>query len=164
MKKLALAAAAIILLGGAFWGGTIYVGSTTEITTTRDGVAARDGAFAGGPAGNMSEENRTALMDMTDEERQAFMQEQGAEMGDMPAGGGVRGARGGLMEGEVLDVADDSATIALADGGSQIVYTHDETVIAYAEGADGLSVGSQVMLYSEYEADGVQTASLIVVK
>jgi hypothetical protein len=101
---------------------------------------------------------------MTDEERQAYLEEQGIDTTAMPTGGAGGPSRGGLLEGEVVEVAEDTVTIALADGGSQTVYTDEETVVGYAEDATELAAGAQVLVFSAPEADGVTTAQAILVQ
>lgn len=113
----------------------------------------------GGPMGQMSEEERAELESMSDEERQAFLQER---MGGEAPGGGP--ARGGTLEGAVVDQTADTITIELVSGGSQTVYLDDETILAFAEDAGGLAVGADVLLLAEPVADGVTTARVVVVR
>lgn len=115
---------------------------------------------------NLTAEEQSALQGMSDEERQAFMQEKfGNQMpgGAAPSGAG-RGMGGGLMGGEVIEIADDTVTLKLDSGSSQTVYTDEDTIIATAEGAADLAVGSSVLVAATPVADGVTTATLIVVK
>ena len=114
----------------------------------------------GGPMMNLTDEERAQLQSMTDEERAEFMEEKFGE-GGLPAGGPMRG---GTLEGEVLEVADDTITLALESGGSQTVYTDAETLVAYADGAGDLAAGAQVLVIAEPAADGVTNASVLVVK
>lgn len=83
--------------------------------------------------------------------------------------GGPNGAggmvRGGNLEGEVLEVAEDTITVDLGDSGSQTFYITDDTVVAYVEGASPLATGSTVMVMAQPSAaEAVTNASLVVVK
>lgn len=72
--------------------------------------------------------------------------------------------RGGTLEGEIIEVAADTITLSLENGGSQTVYTDKDTLIAYTEGAGALAAGAEVVVIAEPTADGVTDASLVVVK
>lgn len=159
VKKVLLIIAVLALLGGAFYGGVLYTGTSTP---TRGAFVAGEApsGMNGGPFADMTDEERTAFEAMTTEEKQAYLEEQGLDAGGRTGGP----SRGGLLEGEVVEVADDTVTIALADGGSQTVYTDDDTVIGYAEGAGELAAGSQVLVFSASETDGVTTAQAILVQ
>jgi hypothetical protein len=120
--------------------------------------------------GQLSEEERAEMQQMSPEERQAFMQEQFGEDGPpegMGRGGGAGtagGARAMSIQGEVLEIDAETITIAIEDGGSQTFYLDDATTIAYAEGTSGeLAAGQTVQLMGEPEADGVASATLVVV-
>jgi predicted methyltransferase len=80
-------------------------------------------------------------------------------MGDLGQGGP---ARGGNLEGEVSEVAEDTITISV-DSGSQTVYIDEDTVVAYVEGAGELVAGSSVRIQADPTTDGVTTATLVVV-
>jgi hypothetical protein len=156
----------VVLLGAAFYGGIVYQNAKGGAGDGAVAAGRPNGPAGGGPMPNLTAEEQAELEGMTDEERQAFMQERfGGQMpgGSAPTGAG-RGMGGGLVEGEVIEVADDTITIKLDSGSSQTVYTDDDTVIAKAEGAADLAVGSGVFVAATPEADGVTTASVIVVK
>ncbi|PKQ19386.1 MAG: hypothetical protein CVT66_10375 [Actinobacteria bacterium HGW-Actinobacteria-6] len=157
MKRLLMVVIGIVLVGAAFFGGTLYAKSTASAAGP-----AVDGR-AGGPMANLSTEDRAAFQNMSDEERQAFMEKQGMTV---PTDGaiGARGARGGLIEGEVIDVASDSLVIKLTSGGSQTVYIDADTVTGYTESTGKLAAGSTVLVFSESTADNVVTATAILVK
>jgi len=165
VKTVLIIVGAIALLGASFYGGIAYQGAKGASRSDALAAGRPAGAGVGGPMANLTEEEQAALGGMTDEERQAFMQE---KFGDqMPGGapaGGARGMGGGLMDGEVIEIADDTVTLKLASGSSQTVYTDDDTLIAKADGAADLAVGSSVLVAATPEADGVTTATLIVVK
>ena len=160
MKRILIAVIGLALVGAAFFGGTLYAQSTA--TAAGPGADGR----AGGPMASLSTEDRAAFQNMSDEERQAFMAEQGIEAPTDGAAGaiGARGARGGLVEGEVIDVASDSMSIKLTSGGSQTVYIDSDTVTGYADGVGKLAAGSTVLVFSESTADNVVTATAILVK
>ncbi len=153
VKAIVLAIAVIVLVGGAFWGGTLYRSSQAPAGFAGEGEAQ---GMRGGFMANLTEEEQAELESMTAEERQAWLQE---NMGDVGQGGPMRG---GNLEGEVIEVADDTITISL-DSGSQTLYLDEDTVVAYAEGAGDLTAGSLVMVQAEPAADGVTTATLVVV-
>jgi len=166
VKTVLIIVGAIVLLGASFYGGIAYQGAKGASGSGAVAAGRPDGAGTGGPMANLTAEEQAALEGMTDEERQAFMQEKfGDQMsgGAAPTGGG-RGMGGGLMEGDVIEIADDTVTLKLASGSSQTVYTDDDTVVAKAEGAADLAVGSSVLVAATPEADGVTMATLIVVK
>jgi hypothetical protein len=71
--------------------------------------------------------------------------------------------RGGTLEGEVVEVAEGTLTIKI-ESGSQTFYTDEDTVLAYVEGAGELTTGATVMVIATPSADGVTSASLVVVK
>ena len=164
MKKIVLIVAIVVLVAGAFWGGTLYSSSTSPNTATGPGagIGARG---ANGPMADLTEEERASMANMTEEERTAFLEEKGVDTSTLPGGGMTGGpARGGLLEGEVVELASDTITIALTQGGSQTIYYDDRTVMAYAEGATDIATGSHVLLFSEPETDGVTTAQAIIVQ
>jgi len=161
IKKVLLIVAIVALLGGAFYGGVLYAGQSSPAGRGDfAGGQAPDGS-TGGPMSSMTDEEQAAFDAMTDEEKQAYLEEQGMAGGGDRTGGPTRG---GALEGEVVEVADDTITVALTDGGSQTVYTDDDTVIGYAEGAGELAAGSEVWIYSESETDGVTTAQAVLVQ
>ncbi|MRR12201.1 hypothetical protein EG835_06985 [bacterium] len=161
LKKALVVLGTVVLLGAAFWGGSLYSSSGTQAGP--GGFAAADGTRpAGGPMAALTEAEQAELEKMTAQERQEFFQE---KMGDSaPAGapGGMRG--GGAIEGEIIEIAGDTITLKTENGSSQRVYTDDDTVIGYAEGTTTMDIGSKVMVIAAPEADGVITASGILVK
>ena len=163
MKKAVLAVAIVVLIGAAFWGGTEYAKAGNDTAVVTAGVPG-DGVRPGGPMADLTDEERAEIESMTDEERREFFAEQMG--GTMPGGNmGGPGGMGGLIEGEVIEVAPDSITVSVGDAGSsQTFYTDSDTVIAYAEGAGELAAGSAVMVSGQPETDGVTNASLVVVK
>ncbi len=161
-KAIVLAVAMSVLIGAAFWGGMWYQSSKSPAGFARGGMPAGDGAIpgSGGPTANMTDEERAEFEDMTDAERLEFMQQNFGD--DAARAGGPM--RGGTLEGKVIEVADDTITLSLEGGGSQTVYTDVDTLVAYAEDAGELAAGAQVTVVAEPTADGVTTASLVVVK
>jgi hypothetical protein len=118
----------------------------------------------GGPMAEISDEDRAAIESMTEEERQAYFEENFG--GQMPGAAGDSGGppRGGTLEGEVLEVASGTITLGLENGGSQTVYTDGDTVVANADGAAELAVGSEVIVIAQPQTDGVAHASVVVVR
>ncbi|MBN2846964.1 MAG: hypothetical protein JXP72_00740 [Coriobacteriia bacterium] len=163
VKAIVAGVAVLVLAGAAFWAGTAYqAAQDPALGFARGGALTADGTMPGGGGlmASLTDEERAQLQSMTDEERAAFMEEKFGE-GGLPAGGPMRG---GTLEGEVLEIADDTITLALSGGGSQTVYTDSETLVAYADGAGDLAVGAQVLVIAEPAADGVTNASVMVVK
>jgi preprotein translocase subunit YajC len=152
-KAIVLAVAVLVLVGGAFWGGALYQGSKAPTGFAGTGEAM---GMRGGPMADLTEDEQAELEGMTAEERQAWIQE---NMGEMGQGGP---ARGGNLEGEVIEVADDTITISV-DSGSQTIYIDESTVVAYVEGAGELAAGATVMVQADPTTDGVTTATLVAV-
>jgi len=159
VRVIVLALAVLALVSGAFWGGMWFQESKAPtgpggfVTSSSDGTGR---GFQGGPMANLTEEEQAEFEAMTEEERQAWFQE---NMGAPGAGGPVRG---GNLKGEVIEVAEDTITVSL-DSGSQTFYVDEDTVIAYVDGAGTLAAGSQVMVVAEPSTEGVTTATLVVV-
>ena len=159
VRAIIVVMAALVLVGGAFWGGTVYQNAQGPAGLA---VAGTGQGLRGGPMADLTEEEQAELEGMTNEERQAFIQER---VGVAGAPGGMGGpARGGNLEGEVIEIAGDTITMSVGDSGSQTLYMDDDTVIAYVEGATTLGAGSQVIVIAQPTADGVTTASLVVVQ
>lgn len=164
VKAVLLGVAVLVLVAGAFWGGTVLGGSsdTTGVTAT-GGQEMRGGPFA-----DLSDAERAELESMSDEERQAWLQE---NMGSRPNGAQGGPTRGGTLQGEVIEATDDSITISL-ESGSQTVYLDSATVIAYVEGAGELGAGANVLVIAGPTGDptasgsttaDIATASVVVV-
>lgn len=161
-KTAVLVVVVIGLVAAAFWGGTFYASKTATA-----GTRGANGT-AGGPSGmpQMTDAERTKLESMTDEERQAYMQE---KMGGQGGGAGAAGSpRGGSpsLEGSVVEVSGKTVTLKLTSGGSSTVYLTDDTVMAYAEGAEAkdLAAGDNVLVIATPAADNVMNATAVVVK
>lgn len=158
-KKIGIVVAVIVIVAAAFGGGMLF-------SRQSGGTAGLPGAAAGGPNGtggpmaNLTDEEKAQVESMTEEERQQFFQE---KMGSSAPGGAGGPARGGQLEGEVVEVATDSITLKL-DSGTQTIYYDTDTVIAYQEGAGKLAAGSKIMVMSQPAADGVNNADAIIVK
>ena len=165
MKNAVIAVVVMAFIGTAFWAGMVYA-DAGSVKSDVSGLAASGGGQVrlGAAGGMVTEEERAELAEMSDEERQAFMEERFAEGGMTPPSGGMRGARGGLLEGEVIDTDAETITISIAEGGSQTVYMEEDTVIAFAVEGGELVAGAQVMLFSEPAADGVTMAQAVIVK
>ncbi len=153
--KIIIGVVVVLLIGAAFFGGTYFAKSSS-------GAAGGPGGTAGGPMANMTAEEQAKVNAMTDAERQAYFQEQ---MGSNATSGtaGPRGAGGGLIEGEVIEVASDTLTVKVGTN-SQTIYTDTDTVIAYEDGAAKIAAGSNILVFSQPSADNVNTAQAIVVK
>ena len=166
MKTPAVIAVALVVALAAFGAGWYASGAVGD---SGGPVAAtgEPGVGGGGGLGRLSEEDRAKVQAMTPEERDAFMQEQfgGAVPPGAEPGAPGRGMRGGMVEGEIIEVASDTITVAMTDGGSMTVYTGSDTVVAYAEGVEAaaLAEGQNVSISTAPEADGVTSATMVVV-
>ncbi|MEN6429432.1 MAG: DUF5666 domain-containing protein [Coriobacteriales bacterium] len=152
-KTIVFVAAAVLLVAVGFAGGLFYQKSQTPSV----GGPGDSEANARGPMASLTSEERSQLQTMTEEERQQFLQK---KFGAAVPGGPMRG---GNLEGDVVEVADDAVTLKLSSG-TQTVYIDQDTVIASAGGAGDLTAGATVMVFSTPSADGVNTASCIVVE
>lgn len=161
-KKIGIAVAAIVFAAAAFGGGMLLGrGGASGALPGAPGAMAAGPDGQRGPMADLTEEEQAQLENMTDEERQAFFQE---KMGGQVPGGGAGGpGRGGLLEGELTEVASDTITVKL-ENGTQNVYYDAETTIGYEEGAGKLAAGVSVIVVSEPAADGVVNATAILVK
>lgn len=165
VKAIILGVAVLVLLAGAFWGGSVFGGSQSTVGFAAGGDAQ---GMRGGPFADLTEEEQAELDGMTAEERQAWMEE---NMGTAPDGAMSRPERGGTLEGEILEATTDSITLSL-ENGSQTIYLDESTVIAYVKGAGELAEGSQVMVIatptggaaSSGTTSDIATASVVVVK
>ncbi len=171
-KKVVIGIAAVVLVVAAFVAGG-YVGPKflPGASSSRSGFGP---GGQGGPMANLSAEEQAKVQNMSDEERREYFQEQmGSQGGPSGAGQGAAGgqqggpgARGGAVEGEIISVATDQITIQPTTGGSQNVYVDANTVMAFAKGVaeKDLAKGDKVVVIAQPEADGVMTATTIVVK
>lgn len=167
MRNALIALGVVVLIAAAFWGGTMYANAGTSDGTATAGTFtpgdAPAGGMAGGPMADLTDEQIAEMEGMTQEERAAYLEEQGIDMPTGAAAGAPGGTRGGQLEGEVLDATAEMLTIEL-ESGSQTVYLDEDTTVAYAEGATDLAAGSQVVVIAEPATDGVTMATVVVVK
>lgn len=164
-KRIPIIIAGAIAVAIAAAAGGFFLGRSGDATSGTSGV--RNGP--GGAFAQLTEAERTSLQSMTAEERQAFFEEKGMPAGGpggtAPDGSSGRGTRGGgLIQGKVAALSDDSLTIELDGGGSSKIDLTADTVKASVEGAGTLAVGSSVMVSAIPEAEGVMTAQLVVVR
>lgn len=157
--------AAVAMLGGGFLLGAKYAPAVTGVT----GAASVAGA-PGGPFGDMTDEERAEFEAMTDEERQAYMEENGmagrgdgtAPTGTVGQGGPGAGASG--VEGTVSSLESDKFTVTISSGGSSVFYLDEDTIVAAPESATPtIAEGVSVIVYGTPEADGVTAADTVVV-
>jgi len=147
-------AVAVVVGGGAFYGGMKYTESKA-------------------PAGQFS---RGDFQNLSPEERQQRFQELGANVsgvfGDQDHEGedSFRGGRFGSGEGgsrplsgEILSQTEDSLTIKLSDGSTKIIFVSDSTEITkFVDGAlDDLTGGGQIFVGGSENPDGSYTAQTI---
>lgn len=156
MNKLitTIIAVAVIVGGGAFYGGMKY----TESKSPRSEFSSAD------------------FQSLSPEERQQRFQELGANVsgafGDRDHEGedGFRRERFGSGEsgsrplsGEILSQTEDSLTIKLSDGSTKIIFVSDSTEITKSvDGAlDDLTEGEQIFVGGTENPDGSYTAQTI---
>lgn len=129
---------AIIVGGGAFFGGMKYGGSKKSV----------GGNFPG--MNNLSAEER----------QQRFQQ-----MGGTARNGSGQGG-GGSVNGEILSKDEKSITVKIRDGGSKIVFFADTTEIGkFTSGAESdLEIGKSVSVIGKVNSDGSVTAQSIQIR
>ncbi len=131
---------AIVVGGGAFYGGIKY----TESKNPR----------------RLSQVDFQSLQNLSPEQRQQRLQELGM------SGGGFRGRDrngGGFATGEIISKDDKSITIKMRDGGSRIIFYSDTTEVGkFVNGsASDLEVGKNVSVNGTTNSDGSITAQSI---
>lgn len=134
-----LAAAALIIGGGAFYGGMQYAESKRP---AGPGGAQRMMLGEGGPEGTLR------------------MRGDGQQGGFR---GGQGDSAGGFVSGEIIAKDDMSVTVKLRDGGSKIILYSTSTEIGkFVDGAAAdLEVGKTVMATGKANQDGSVTAQTI---
>ena len=155
MNKLitTIVAVAVIVGGGAFYGGMKY----TESKSSQGGFSQAD------------------FQNLSPEERQQRFQGLEANVsgvfgGDHEGDIGFRGGRFGFgadgsrpLTGEIISQGDDSLTIKLSDGSTKIVFVSDSTQIT--KSVDGvlndLATGEQIFIAGDENPDGSYTAKTI---
>ena len=139
---LSIIVVAIVVGGGAFYGGMKY-------------------ADSGSSRGQFS---RVDFQNLSPEERQQRLQELGANAGAaFRSGGGMRGSGGGFVGGEIISKDAKSITVKLQNGGSKIVFLSDATEITKsAAGAlSDLEVGKNITVNGTVNSDGSVTAQMV---
>ena len=155
MNKLitTIVAVAVIVGGGAFYGGMKY----TESKSSQGGFSQAD------------------FQNLSPEERQQGFQGLEANVsgvfgGDHEGDIGFRGGRFGSgadgsrpLTGEIISQGDDSLTIKLSDGSTKIVFVSDSTEITNSVDGiiDDLSKGEQIFVNGTENPDGSYTADTI---
>lgn len=147
MKNLLLAviATAVIVGGGAFYGGMQY-GKKNAAPLWGNGQSSRN---------------------LSLEERQQRVQQFGGGLGVMGSNGVRAGNRGGdIVNGEVLTKDATSITVKLRDGGSKIVLFSDSTEIGkFARGTiEDVSAGETVTVSGKANTDGSVTAQSVQIR
>ncbi|MBI4991677.1 MAG: hypothetical protein HZB99_00465 [Candidatus Harrisonbacteria bacterium] len=143
MNKLILIiiAVAVVVGGGAFYGGMKYV----ESKSLR-------GQFS-----------RVDFQNLSSEERQQRFQEIGGSGGSR---GGRLGQSGGFASGEIISKDDKSITVKLRDGGSKIVFYSDVTEVGkFINGVlSDLKIGENVSINGTVNSDGSITAQSVQIR
>ncbi len=143
MKKIFLVFAIIIIIGvGCFYGGMKY------------GQSKDSAAFKGGN-GN--------LTNLSAEERQARMQQFGANSIGNLRGAGTRTNGDGFVGGEIISKDDKSLTIKMADGSTKIVLFSSSIQITKSVSGiiDDLKIGENIQVNGTANQDGSITAQSI---
>lgn len=135
-------AVAVVVGGGAFYGGMKYAQSQSQ-------------------RGRLSQADFQSLQNLSPEQRQQRLQELGISGGGFR--GGQRNGGGGFTTGEILSKDDKSITIKMRDGGSKIVFYSDSTEVGkFVNGSAGdLEVGKSVSVNGTANSDGSITAQSI---
>ncbi len=138
MNKLIISiiAVAVVVGGGAFFGGMKYAESKSPRFSRAD------------------------FQNLSPEERQRRIQEVGANVGEAF---GDHAGGGGFVAGEIISKDDKSVTIKLRDGGSKIVFYSNSTEIGkFVNGsASDLEIGKNVTVQGTSNSDGSITARTI---
>lgn len=169
-KVLVLAIAAVLVVAASVGGGYLLATKFAPSSSTQGAIAANGTGGApqnGGPFADMTDAERTAFEAMTDEEKQAYMEEKGisAPTGDAAQGGRGAGGPGGAIEGTVASVDGEKFTVTITSGGSSTIYLSSDTVVAAVSGKSAtVSEGATVMVYTTPEADGVTSATTVIIK
>lgn len=129
-------ATAVVVGGGAFYGGMKYVQSQAP------------------------QRNAQGFQNLSPEERQQRIQRFGG------SGGGNGGTRSGFTSGEILSKDDKSITIKMRDGGSKIIFYSDTTEISkFVNGSPSdLEIGKNVSVNGTANSDGSITAQSIQIR
>ncbi len=135
-------AVAIVVVGGAFYGGIKYAESENSHGSRAD---------------------FQSLQNLSPEQRQQRLQELGM------SGSGFRGGSrngGGFTTGEILSKDDKSITIKTRDGGSKIIFYSDATEVGkFVNGSVGdLEVGKTVSVNGTPNSDGSITAQSMQIR
>lgn len=152
MNKLVttIIAVAIIVGGGAFYGGMKY----TESKNSRD-------RFWQADFQNLSpEERQQRFQELGANVSGAFRDHEGGFRGGFGSGqdGGIRS-----LSGEIISQSEDSLTIKLSDDSTKIVFINNSTQITKSvEGSlDDLVPGEQIFVSGDENPDGSYTAQTI---
>ena len=136
MKKIlpVLVGLVIVIGGGAFYGGLQYANAKKPAQLSRGGNA-NFRMNGNNPAGN-------------------------SLRGGM---GGGRGQQGGFAGGEILSKDNNSVTVKLRDGGSQIIFLSTSTQImkSVPGSVDDLQAGQNIMVSGSANQDGTVTAQVV---
>jgi len=139
-------ATAIVVGGGAFFGGMKYAESKSL-------------------RGRLSQADFQNLQNLSLEERQQRLHELGANAGAGFRGGAGGGQRSGsgFTAGEIIAKDDKSVTVKLQNGGSKIVFLSDSTEItkSTAGALSDLEIGKNISVNGTANSDGSVTAQTI---
>lgn len=130
-------AVAVVVGGGAFYGGMKYAQSQAP------------------------QRNAQGFQNLLPEERQQRIQQFGGSGGGNRGAGGANG--GGFTSGEILSKDDKSVTIKMRDGGSKIIFYSDTVEIGkFVNGTlSDLEIGKTVTINGKASSDGSITADSI---
>ena len=144
MKKQSIifsALVVLVLVGGAFYGGMRYDRVKNPLPS---------GGFA-------------SMANLSQKERQARMQQFGANANGVARQRGAQVGNGGFTNGEIIAKDDKSITLKLRDGGSKIIFFSGETKVTKSvDGTVGdVQMGANVMISGSANQDGSITAQTI---
>lgn len=134
--------AAIILGVGSFYGGMKYGQNKS-------------------PLGNFSRQN---FQNLSEEQRQQFMQERGRDGTLAKRNGGEEGTN--FLSGEVIAKDEEGITIKMHDGSSKIIFFSGSTEIRkfIKESIDAVEVGEQISVSGDQNPDGSYSAKTVQIE
>lgn len=169
-----LVAGGLLIAAAAFAGGYLLAGRLGGGMSGGGPNGGQNNAFA-----QLTSAEREQLSTMSDSERQEFFKEKGIDMSSSGGQGGPGGGQGGSdngqgaggasankqLEGVISAIDDDKATLTLASGGTATFYFDDSTTVAAVEGKTAaVTKGASVLVYTQQEAEGVDGATVVIVK
>lgn len=137
--------AALVVSGGAFYGGYSYAKAFVKKDTVGTMMQFRQGMGAGAGAGAAA----------------GFGARQGSGARALGAGG-----MGGFVNGEVASKTDSGFTVKLRDGGSKVVVVASSTTIGKMTSGsmEDIAAGTAVVVTGASNSDGSVTATMVQIR